>query len=61
MVPYCMTESLITKAVVGTTAIDDDIVVYVKEHKEQEWLRDLLLDETRLSMWKILRRITKNL
>jgi len=33
MVPYWMAESLITKAVIGTTATDDDIVVYVKGHE----------------------------
>jgi len=48
MVPYCMTKSLIKKTVMGTTMTDDDddkIVVYVKGHEKQEWLRDLLLDE----------------
>jgi len=42
MVPYCMAESLITKAVMGTTATDDDdddeIVVYVKGHEKRKWL-----------------------
>jgi len=35
----------------GTTTTDDDndddIVVCVKGHEKQEWLRDLLLDEAR--------------
>jgi len=63
MVPYCMAGSLITKAIMGTTATDDndDIVVYVKGHEKRKWLRDLLLDDARqdISIWKILRRITK--
>jgi len=60
MVPYCMAGSLITKAIMGTTATDD-IVVYVKGHEKRKWLRDLLLDDARqdISIWKILRRITK--
>jgi len=51
MVPYWMAESLITKAVMGTTATDDDIVVYVKGHEKREWLRDLLLDEARRAVY----------
>jgi len=47
MVPYCMARDLITMTVMGTTATDDEIVVYVKVHEKREWLRDLLLDETR--------------
>jgi len=47
MVPYGMAKSLITKAVIGTTATSDNIVVYVKGHEKREWLRDLLLDEAR--------------
>jgi len=51
MVLYCMAESLITKAVVGTTSTDDDIIVYVKGHEKREWLRDLLLDEARRAVY----------
>jgi len=58
-IPYWMAKSLITKAVMGTTSTDDDIVVYVKGHEKREWLRDLLLDEARRVMWKISRCITK--
>jgi len=42
-----MAETLITKAVMGTTSTDDDIVVYIKGHEKRKWLRDLLLDEAR--------------
>jgi len=51
MVSYCMTESLITKAVMGITATDDDIVVYVKGYKKRKWLRDLLLNEARRAVY----------
>jgi len=44
-------QSLITKAVMGTTATDGDIVVYVKGHEKREWLRDLLLDEARRAVY----------
>jgi len=47
MVPYRMAKSLITKAVMGITATNDNIVVYIKGHEKREWLRDLLLDEAR--------------
>jgi len=46
-VPYGMAKSLITKAVMGTPATNDNIVVYVKGHEKREWLKYLLLDETR--------------
>jgi len=39
MVPYWMTGSLITKAVMGTTTTDDDdddIVIYIKGHEKRE-------------------------
>jgi len=51
MVPYWMAESLITKAIMGITATDDDIVVYVKGHEKREWLRDLFLDEARRAVY----------
>jgi len=52
MVSYCMAGSLITKAVMSTTTIDDDdIVVYVKGYEKREWLRDLLLDEARQDVY----------
>jgi len=47
MFPYGMAKSLITKAVMGTTAASDNIIVYVKGHEKRKWLRDLLLDEAR--------------
>jgi len=57
MVLYCMAESLITKAVVGTTSTDDDIIVYTSRDMRNEngcgicsWMKR---DE--LSMWKISR------
>jgi len=46
-----MAESLITKAVMGTTATDDDIVVYIKGHEKREWLRDLLQDDARRAVY----------
>jgi len=47
IVPYEMAKSLITKAVMGTPATNDNIIVYVKGREKREWLRDLLLDEAR--------------
>ncbi|XP_036150659.1 uncharacterized protein LOC118648448 [Monomorium pharaonis] len=47
LIPHSMARSLITKAVMGTTATDDEILVYVKGCEKREWLRDLLLDEAR--------------
>jgi len=46
-----MAESLITKAVMDTTATDDDIIVFVKGHEKRKWLRDLLLDEARRDVY----------
>jgi len=63
IVPYSI--ALITKTMIfnhiGTKTTDDKIVVYVKIHKKQEWLRDLLLNEARggESMLNISRHITK--
>jgi len=51
MVPYCMARSSITKAMIGTTTTDDEIVVYVKGHEKREWLRDLLLDEVKQDVY----------
>jgi len=59
MVLYSMARDLTTKIMMGGTMNDNKIVVYVKEHEKREWLWDLLLDEARKSMLKILRRITK--
>jgi len=36
MFPYWMAEILIIKAVMSTTSIDDDIVVYIKGHEKRE-------------------------
>jgi len=36
MVPYWMAKSLITKAVMGTTATNDDIIAYIKGHEKRE-------------------------
>jgi len=44
-------KSLITKAVMGTTSTDDDIVMYVKGHEKREGLRDLLLDDARRAVY----------
>jgi len=59
MVLYSMARGLITKMVMGGTTTDDKIVVYIKEHEKRKWLWNLLLDEAKKSMLKILRRITK--
>jgi len=39
MVPYNIDRSLITKAMMCTTTIDnDEIVVYITRHEKREWL-----------------------
>ena len=47
LIPHSMARDLITKAVMGTTATNDEIVVYVKGCEKREWLQDLLLDEAK--------------
>jgi len=60
MVPYCMAKSLITKAVMGTTATDNDIVVYVRDMRNENGCGICsCMKRDGLSVWKISRRITK--